>query len=51
MTARQSWWRVTFAGISVGVYDFDGVSCEWWDLPPGVSVSMLDGRVLRKAER
>ena len=43
MTARQTGWRETFAGISVGVYQYDGQECGWWDIPTGTTVHMLDG--------
>ena len=42
MTARQTGWRHTYAGIHVGTYTMNDVSCEWWDIPAGTTVVMLD---------
>ena len=43
VTARQTGWRHTYAGTQVGTYTIDGVDCEWWDIPTGTTVLMLDG--------
>ena len=49
MTARQTGWRHTYAGIHVGTYTIDGVDCEWWDIPTGTTVVMLDNTLKVKA--